>query len=204
MPGVGRRRYGHSHGAVERYNCASSIFYAKAALNGRSLLSPRQSPAGLLAANLFCGQGQSLLSPRQSPEGLLAANLFRGQPGRSKHANTPNRRALSTTLSKLGRRMTHKSAPSGASTIPPPSCWKTFLFLKRKERPCETRKLPRNFPKEARWREPVETHKNVWKQRVNQNELSQRRHHDAGSEREIYLQHIAYIGTCVFYSINRN
>jgi len=181
MPGVGRRRYGHSHGAVERYNCVRPIFCAKADQ-----------------------YGQSLLSPRQSPEGLLAANLFRGQPGRSKHANTPNRRALSTTLSKLGRRMTHKSAPSGASTIPPPSCWKTFLFLKRKEWPCETRKLPRNFPKEARWREPVETHKNVWKQRVNQNELSQRRHHDAGSEREIYLQHIAYIGTCVFYSINRN
>ena len=82
MPGVGRRRYGHSHGDVERYNCASSIFYAKAALNGRSLLSPRQSPAGLLATNLFCGQGRSLLSPRQSPAGLLAANLFRGQ-GRS-------------------------------------------------------------------------------------------------------------------------
>ena len=82
MPGVGRRRYGHSHGDVERYNCASSIFYAKAALNGRSLLSPRQSPAGLLAANLFRGQGRSLLSPRQSPAGLLAANLFRGQ-GRS-------------------------------------------------------------------------------------------------------------------------
>ena len=57
---------------------------------------------------------------------------------------------------------------------------------------------------EARWREAVETHKNVWKLRVNQNDLSQRRHHDAGSEREIYLQHIAYIGTCVIYSINRN
>ena len=82
MPGVGRRRYGHSHGDVERNRCASSIFYAKAVLNGRSLLSPRQSPAGLLAANLFCGQGRSLLSPRQSPAGLLAANLFRGQ-GRS-------------------------------------------------------------------------------------------------------------------------
>ena len=82
MPGVGRRRYGHSHGDVERSNCASSIFYAKAALNGRSLLSPRQSPAGLLAANLFRGQGRSLLSPRRSPAGLLAANLFCGQ-GRS-------------------------------------------------------------------------------------------------------------------------
>jgi hypothetical protein len=79
MPGVGRRRYGHSHGDVERYNCASSIFYAKAVLNGRSLSSPRQSPAGLLAANLFCGQGRTLLSPRQSPAGLLAANSFCGQ-----------------------------------------------------------------------------------------------------------------------------
>ena len=82
MPGVGRRRYGHSHGAVERYNCVRPIFCAKPTLNGRSLLSPRQSPAGLLAANLFRGQGRSLLSPRQSPAGLLAANLFRGQ-GRS-------------------------------------------------------------------------------------------------------------------------
>ena len=82
MPGVGRRRYGHSHGDVERNNCASSIFYAKAVLYGRSLLSPRQSPAGLLAANLFCGQGRTLLSQRQSPAGLLAANLFCGQ-GRS-------------------------------------------------------------------------------------------------------------------------
>ena len=165
---MGRRRYGHSHGAVERYNCVRPIFCAKAG-----------------------PYGQILLSPRQSPEGPLAANSFRGQPGRLKHANTPNRRALSTTLSKLGRRMTHKSAPSGASTIPP-SCWKTFLFLKRKERPCEA------------LLEAVETHKNVWKQRVKQNDLSQRRHHDAGSERKIFLQQIAYIGTCVFYSINRN
>ena len=82
MPGVGRRRYGHSHGDVERNNCASSIFYAKAVLYGRSLLSPRQSPAGPIAANLFRGQIRSLLSPRQSPAGLLAANLFCGQ-GRS-------------------------------------------------------------------------------------------------------------------------
>ena len=87
MPGVGRRRYGHSHGAVERYNCVRPIFCAKADQ-----------------------YGQSLLSPRQSPEGPLAANSFRGQPGRFKHANTPNRRAPSTTLSKLGRRMTHNAS----------------------------------------------------------------------------------------------
>ena len=108
------------------------------------LLSPRQSPAGLLAANLFCGQGRSLLSPRQSPEGLLAANLFRGQPGRSKHANTPNRRALSATLSKLGRRITHKSAPSGASTIPP-GCWKTFLFFWRSRLLAKLESCPATF-----------------------------------------------------------
>ena len=79
MPGVGRRRYGHSHGDVERYNCASSIFYAEAALNGRSLLSPRQSPAG-----------------------LLAANLFRGQVGRQKIADADSQRALSATYSERG------------------------------------------------------------------------------------------------------
>ena len=155
MPGVGRRRYGHSHGVVERYNCVRPIFSAKPALNGRSLLSPRQSPAGLLAANLFCGQGRSLLSPRQSPEGLLAANLFRGQPGRSKHANTPNRRALSATLSKLGRRITHKSAPSGASTIPP-SCWKTFLFFWRSRLLAKLESCPATFQRKPaggrRWR----------------------------------------------------
>ena len=39
--------------------------------------------------------------------------------------------------------------------------------------PCEARKLPRNFPKEARWREAVETHKNGWKQPVKQNDLRQ-------------------------------
>ena len=32
--------------------------------------------------------------------------------------------------------------------------------------------------------EAVETHKNGWKQRVKQNDLSQRRHHDAWSERK--------------------
>jgi len=28
MPGVGRRRYGHTHGDVERYRCARPIFFA--------------------------------------------------------------------------------------------------------------------------------------------------------------------------------
>ena len=90
MPGVGRRRYGHSHGAVERYNCVRPIFCAKPALTGRSLLSPRQSPAGLLAANLFCGQGRTLLSPRQSPAGLLAANSFCGPPADKNRRRQPH------------------------------------------------------------------------------------------------------------------
>ena len=132
MPGVGRRRYGHSHGAVERYNCVRPIFCAKADQ-----------------------YGQSLLSPRQSPEGPLAANSFRGQPGRSKHANTPNRRALSATLSKLGRRITHKSAPSGASTIPP-GCWKTFLFFWRSRLLAKLESCPATFQRKPaggrRWR----------------------------------------------------
>ena len=168
MPGVGRRRYGHSHGAVERYNCVRPIFCAKA------------DP-----------YGQSLLSPRQSPEGPLAANSFRGQPGRFKHANTPNRRALSATLSKLGRRITHKSAPSGASTIPP-SCWKTFLFFWR------SRLLAKLFWR--RWSLIKMSGSSGKNKTTSANDAIMTR----GANEKILLQHIAYIGTCVFYSINRN